>query len=215
MKYINKLAKVLLATIALSELLTDKSNAAIVVTMGESGDNILIQWSGSVDTNGLSGLFVPPASTPGQTRAQFNLWFVRGNETNRDVYSGGTNLTFNFTNPATSFWNTFGTGSGGSVGIQANSSTSGFITLPENYTSNTLISGSLTLFNTDFATLGVIDGVTSTASWDAGVTGIQEIVFETDRLAFPAQSTPESSTILSLLTIGGIALGASTKKKQG
>lgn len=171
-------------------LISNSASAAINFVMGESGNDIRMEWSGSVNTTGL-GTPDPLSVTSGQTRAQFNLWSAQGGDNAADIYSlSGSGVNFNFTNPATSFWNVTGIGTGGSIGIQTNTSTSGFITLPENYVSDSQVNGSLILENTSFASLGVIDGVTSTASWNFGF-GLQEIIMETDRDAFLTEEVPE------------------------
>ncbi|MDY7007637.1 MAG: PEP-CTERM sorting domain-containing protein [Cyanobacteriota bacterium] len=204
-----------LVSVGSNALISNSASAAINFVMGESGNDIRMEWTGSVNTNGL-GTPNPFPVTSGQTRAQFNLWSANGGDNAADVYfvSG---VNFNFTNPATSFWDVTGIGTGGSIGIQSNGPTSGFITLPENYVSDTQVNGSLILANTSFASLGVIDGVTSSVSWDFGF-GLQEIIMETDRDAFPTgempEDVPEPSTILGTLIAGGIGIALKNKRRQ-
>lgn len=191
--------------LAASLLYAGSSSASIMLVMGESGSDIRVEWSGSVDTTGLS--FVTPfTGTAEQTRGQFNLWLATGSNANSDVY-GGASLAFN--NPATSFFNLVGTGTGPSIGMQTGSS----VFLPENYVSNSFISGILTISGTDFATAGILDGITSTATWDAGAAGTQTISFVTDQDAFPSSSSSVPVPATGALFLAGV-LGAVYRRKR-
>ena len=74
---------------------------------------------------------------------------------------------------------------------------SAFIILPKDYVDDTPISGTITAAGT-FASLGIKDGITSTASWDAGVAGIQTMTFITNA------AIPEPSALLYGVLISGV-----------
>ena len=107
----------------------------------------------------------------------------------------------------------FGTGGGLGASVISGTFFSFFGTsqnrldLPDNYNGEE-ISGSGTLFASgNFADLGITPGI-YTSGFNSGADTITYVIGDV------METVPEPSTILSLLTIGGIALGAS-KKKQG
>ena len=104
--------------------------------MYENSGNVVTSWSGDLHTD-LLPAESPFGATAGQVRGQFNLWFGIGNESTVDVITvdSATGVTFDFTNPGASFFAFVGTPTGVSIGMQANGSTAGFLTLPENYVS--------------------------------------------------------------------------------
>lgn len=186
-------------------LFQPKAHADLVLTMYENSGNVVTSWSGDVHTD-----LLPAASpfgvTAGQVRGQFNLWFGFGNESTVDLIrvDSATGVTFDFTNPSPSFFAFVGTPTGVSIGMQANSSNAGFLFLPENYVSGSQISGSSTIAGT-FASLNIQDGVTSTATWNSAVDGVQTMTFITDA-DFVSVPEPTSCALFTLAFGSGVAL---------
>ncbi len=195
---------------AFSGYTATQCNAAITLTMAENAGTVVTFWSGSVNTGGL-GTPTTFSQAPGLVRGQFNLWTAAGETGLYDSYFVPGIVTFNFNAPGG--FAIPGVGTGDSVGMQENAP---FISLPRNYVSDTPISGSSTAVGT-FASLGIIDGVTSTATWDAGAAGIQTITFVTDIDAPvpPTSVVPEPSTLavwsLLALAFGGLSINRRRK----
>ena len=159
------------------------AHSAIAIVALETGGNVVFSYSGTIDTTGAS-------ISGNQTLGAFsgiipNLGIVGNSGTPYDAYS------------ITGGGGTFGTGgvtvatihsTGDSFQIRDNDSR---VRLPDNYSSGTTISGSITFTGTNFTTLGVDSS--SNITWNLPNDSIS--------LQFTAVPEPSSTLLLGLATL--------------
>lgn len=126
------------------------ADAAVVINVTESGGNVVFNYSGTLDTTGLtpSQLGGYPVLTE---VGPFNGYFLNNVNTQFDIYSGPINiLPFGFGG----FNATFGNATGDGFGIGVNGPN---IVLPAGYNGG-VFSGSGTITNSSFNSLGMNSG---------------------------------------------------------
>lgn len=188
---------VLLAATAACALLgaTAGARAEFVVTTQQVGNNLVFTGSGTINTAALTyGFHVTSASA--QIGPE-NPWALFGASGGADYYSGVTNnpTTFGFLNILT-----FATSA---TGDMVGTPSSGYLTLPTSYVSDTTLSDTATYDNATLASLGITPGV-YTWSWGSGVTA--------DSFVFNA-TVPEPAS-LTLLILPALALPGLTRLRR-
>lgn len=146
----------LLLTLAASNARGD-----FVVTMTESGGDVVVSGSGIVDLVSLLFLSVPSA----QARVEPDRLFIVGPtvSTPADFYAGTVTGPSNFGFGTTSTFAS--TGSGDLLGLVISPATPGQIIVPNNYISGAAISGSSTYAGQSLNSLGITPG---TYVWTIG-----------------------------------------------
>jgi hypothetical protein len=165
-------------------MLGGRGDAAVVIDIFQSGDNVIATDSGSVDLTDLT--YDYSGSATGVVFPGIGAIIV--GEGSGDEYAGGTG-------PAS-----FGTGgeafassnSGGIIGVEA-----GSLAVPLGYVSGTLLSGSSTYDGQTFATLGLTPG-TYVYTWGSGP--------DADHATINIESVPEPST-WAMMLLGFAGLG--------
>ena len=213
MNLLGKLIGISTATLALNALCAAPSQAVIDAFISESGNDILVNWSGSVSTQGLNFVNFQDL-LPGEFNSVFMAVNVTGDNSSVSLYNSSTlDITEVNTLSNTEILlstNDTSSPSGGGVGFDAGFN---YVYLPRDYASNDVITGNLTIPNTDFATLGLIDGLTSSVTWDGGSDGLQRISFTTN--AAGSASVPfEFSPTLGLVLAGGFFAGSRVLKRR-
>lgn len=190
--------RAVLATALVFGLFSSAADAAIVFTVGERGDDVYAEWSGSVSLEGLSGSSSGTRSA-GILVANSEDWIGTGAGGATDFYPG---VSITSTGAWTGQLN--GVGAGDILGFTNSDSVGLYIT--RGYASNGALFGSVTIASSTFASLGITDGVTSTVSWNAGAAGAQAVTFQTDRDAFPAPVPAPAPIALLGLGLTGLLL---------
>ena len=180
--------------------LASSAQGAVVIEITESGSDLLITTSGSLDTSGLSGddpTFVDPVIFVNDNIAGVLLWsFGVGDQT----YYSGPGDGFD----TSSFSNTFSSGFGpGAATLVSGGADFGFSTsladlwTPAGYVSGSTVSQVLRVTGESFASLGINDGEFAEFSWTSAGGG--------DSIRMQAGAVPEPSSSL-LVGLGGLAL---------
>ena len=178
-------------------ILTNSSEAAINITAFESGSDVTISYSGSVNTDGLTFSLDFTFNSQGGGFGDLSthpsiLYSVNGAAI--DIYSGVSydnilDVMYDFNQEA-------GVLDVGSDPLFINGGL-GTISLPDGYVSGNLLSGTMTLFNTDLDDLGLTETTTVTWSWGSGM--------NEDSATFSVTQIPEPSSA-ALLGLGGLAI---------
>lgn len=166
------------------------ADAELVITIQQSGSNVVVVGSGTVDLAGVTFIGMGGAAPP-QMDPAFGVLFV-GSQAATDDYSG-------LSGPQ-SFGGGFGdtaTGTGDSIGFEANPNDE--IRVPVGYVSGAPLFSTATFDNTTLANLGATAGV-YTYSWGSGADADSLILFV---------GVPEPASPL-LITLGAAALSLLT-----
>lgn len=181
---------------AVRVFVTSISCGAIVVTATQSGDNVVLEGSGSIDLSALTEITGTATSFGSAISGNPPAFTVGGtNQIDVDVYGG-----FSLTAPSnigvltSAVFADSGTGDRfGASRAQVLTSGVPVLIVPEAYTSNSELSGSAVFAGTSFATLGITPGIYEW-TWGTGT--------ESDSLSL--QVIPEPGTWMLLLVAGGI-----------
>lgn len=167
------------------------ANAAVTVVFEEVGTSVVVSYSGSVDTSGLSVdntySLVSQAINPGFNKGFFsnvNGDFVNyrtATITGPDLGSGGASFTGSFSGD----------------GFAVNGINQGDILLPLGYLSGSLFAGEMTFSDQSFSTLGITSGIIQNWSWGSGANA--------DSMIVRTGPVPEPSAAL-LLGLGAFSL---------
>lgn len=174
-----------------------QAEAAIIATFQQSGSDVALNASGSVDLTGLAVEYLNGGGNQGAWFGQLNaygsyqgLW---------DAYSGGT-TSVSGTWPAT------GTvaGTGDSLGVQGI-----YLSMPAGYVTNDDINlhySGFTISNATLTGLGLSPGASAIYSWDSGANGIQSITISVGPI-------PEPSTAVTLVAAAALFLVLRKKRR--
>ena len=173
-----------------------RARAAFVLTLAQSGPNVVATGSGSIDLLAFNAFPALGGTAPAQVFSSNGILYAGpATATGVTVYTGG-----GLTGPA-SFGSggalTAGAGSGNLVGINYSLMSSPEIVVPAGYITGTTLSDSSTFTGQTFSTLGLNPG-TYTYSWGSGLAA--------DSLTIHV-GVPEPATWLSgALLVGAAAL---------
>jgi PEP-CTERM motif len=186
-----------LAVAAASLLLVSQARAAFIATMEQSGANVVVNGSGSVDLTGSSLNNVYSCYGIGVWPAHGNVAIGADVTVNCDIYSGSLTGPTNFGSgnltSATS-------GSGDLFALQS----SGTIVLPAGYTSGSSLLDSMTFDNATFVSLGVTPG---TYEWTWGAPD--------DSFTLNIVSPVPEPASLALFAPALLGLGFMLRRKRG
>jgi uncharacterized repeat protein (TIGR01451 family) len=149
-------------------------SAAVLIQLTESGGNILVTTSGSLDT---SGLGAPDGSTSNTVRFRLNSGtsqeFIAFGVGAQDYWFNPPSFSFTDNGLADDTASTSATltSGGGDIGFRP----TGLIWLPQGYVSGTAINQVITISGVSFASLGLESGDSATYSW--GGTNPDSITF--------------------------------------
>lgn len=215
------LFSIILAPIVLLLFVSLPARAGILIEIAESGSDLLITTSGSLNTIGLTGHTDTVNLKSwgfGSGAADHPEWFAFGSSA-QDYYSGDADGLVGYSSNV-SWTGTTGSISGLSILLDSGLANFGFRTgsrndiwIPDGYVSGTIVSQVLRRQNASFASLGLNVGDFAEVSWTGSVEGSGD----TMRMQVGAISTnvPEP-TSLSVFGLGGLGLvvGSVRRRRQ-
>ena len=177
--------------VALSLLIAGTASAGIIVTMQEVGIDVVVSFSGTMDTTGM-GFGGGTRPLLGRIAPISPNIYLNAND--EPGYFAHTGFGDNVWTVAPTAYGTGGATDGGifSVGSDNFSFSAVSMELPDGYVSGTLISGSMTFLSENFTSLGITPAVNMVS-----VTGSGDTV--------TLQTIPEPS-VLALVGVFGLGL---------
>lgn len=193
-----KLCVTVLAAVGLLAALSPRAHATYVLTLQEVGSNVVGTGTGSMDTTLLT---LDSNGGPWQSGFLGSFQYVVAGvfASSADVYTGVSG-SFNLGTADVSATGNTGSGTGDIAGLYGNY---GALVVPHGYVSGSALSGTFTLNNVSFSSLGFTPG-TYTYTWGTGANA--------DSLTVTSV-VPEPST-WALLGLGAVGAGMIAARRR-